>query len=100
MATLVSNILSLVVILLAISFDLWGPPDLRATAQAISMLALGSLILSFSASNAFASREDLARNAKVIGTNNLIVARIVCFIGMVTAILLLIISLMRLFHKL
>ena len=49
---------------------------------------LGIVILRLFIPNAFGSKETLARNSKIIGTQNLVFARIVCVIGVLVGCML------------
>jgi hypothetical protein len=53
---------------------------------------LATVTLVISIPNAFGSRETLARSSKLIGTKNLVVARIVCKIGVLAGFVMLFVA--------
>jgi hypothetical protein len=53
---------------------------------------LAIVTLLFSIPNAFGSKETLARNSKLIGTQNLVVARIVCVIGVLVGCMMVLVA--------
>ena len=53
-------------------------------------LAIATLVISIP--GVFGSKETLARNSKLIGTQNLVVARIVCVIGVVAGCMMVLVA--------
>jgi hypothetical protein len=79
--------------------------EVRAFLRDDSMIAassswfLGLVFLRLFIPNAFGSRETLARNSKMIGTQNLVVARIVCVIGLLAGCMLVLLGVFFTFHS-
>jgi len=59
-------------------------------------LAIATLIISIP--NAFGSKETLARNSKLIGTRNLVVARTVCVIGVLVGWMMVLVAVLFTYH--
>ncbi len=66
---------------------------------AISAWCLAIVTLVISIPNVFGSKETLARNSKLIGTQNLVVARIVCVIGVLAGCMMLFVAAGLTYHE-
>src|SRR5882757_8913070 len=66
---------------------------------ASSALFLGIVTLLISIPNVFGSKETLARNSKLIGTQNLVAARIVCIIGLLAGCMLVLVAVFFTYHS-
>jgi hypothetical protein len=79
--------------------------EARAFLRDDSMMAassawfLGILTLLISIPNVFGSKETLARNSKLIGTQNLVVARAVCVIGLLAGCMLVLVAVFFTYHS-
>jgi len=79
--------------------------EARAFLRDDSMMAassawfLGIVTLLLSIPNAFGSKETLARNSKLIGTQNLVVARIVCVIGVLVGCMMVLVAVFFTYHS-
>ena len=67
-------------------------PHNEAAGTAFSAWYLAVVTLLLFIPNAFGSKETLARNSKLIGTQNLVVARIVCVIGVLVGCMLVLVA--------
>ena len=66
---------------------------------ASSALFIGIVTLLISIPNVFGSKKTLARNSKLIGTQNLVVARIVCIIGLSAGCMLVLVAVFFTYHS-
>jgi hypothetical protein len=99
-AIITSALAILVVILTAWILPRWIPADMKDAFDATSMLWGGFFLLWITALGAFLPAHTLKANAEWIGSRKPAVARAACIIGMLVAVGLIVMSIMKLLHKL
>jgi len=100
MFIIVTSVISILVVLTGWGLDYYIPAGMRSAYGATTGLWFGFLLLWITACGTFSSRDLLKANAEWIGTKNTLVARVACILGMLLAIGQIVMSILRLFHRL